>query len=104
MTESEHIAQLAKMTQVFVKPAPVKGKKYSHAYIRQMSIQNEEEEQTQLCPKAEGRIVQVDDKVMVLLQTLISCFKVTKVVLSSVGHSQSYANVVISMVLFNMEG
>ena len=62
MTDAEHIAHLAKATEAFRQPG--QSKKMSHAFMRQMSIQKEEEEQTHLCPKVEGRIIQIDDKVI----------------------------------------
>lgn len=66
MSDKERIAQLAKMTEAF-RPAGQGTKKLSHAFVRQMSIQKEEEEQTNLCPKIEGRIVQIDDKVIYII-------------------------------------
>ncbi|KAL4234758.1 hypothetical protein ACF0H5_006400 [Mactra antiquata] len=60
MTDEARIAQLAKATEAFV--TPLQGKKLSHAFVRQMSIELEETDKTHLCPKVEGRIVRVDDK------------------------------------------
>lgn len=70
MTDEARIAQLAKATEAFIKP--MQGKKLSHAYVRQMSIEMEETDKTHLCPKVEGRIVKVDDKVCLPLVNYIS--------------------------------
>lgn len=55
----------------FVKPAPpklgttskkVSFKNLAHSFVRQISIQDIEKEQVELCPKVEGRIFQYDEQ------------------------------------------
>lgn len=58
----------------FVKPAPpklgttskkVSFKNLAHSVVRQISIQDIEKEQVELCPKVEGRIFQYDEQVCI---------------------------------------
>lgn len=66
----EHIAKITKMFVTPVKSAPKKvSKGTSHAYFRQMSIEDVENEQTHLCPKVDGRIVRADQKVRRVLRS-----------------------------------
>ncbi|XP_052816876.1 mannosylglucosyl-3-phosphoglycerate phosphatase-like [Mya arenaria] len=64
--DAAHLEHLAKITQVFTKPLKNVPKKLtsqtSHAYVRQMSIEDVEEKQVHLCPKVEGRIVRADQQ------------------------------------------
>ena len=60
----EHVAKITQMFVTPVKTAPKKvSKETSHAFMRQMSIEDVENEQTHLCPKVEGRIIRADLKV-----------------------------------------
>ncbi|XP_052229236.1 trifunctional nucleotide phosphoesterase protein YfkN-like isoform X2 [Dreissena polymorpha] len=63
--DAAHLAHLAKVTQAFKRPLRTAPKKLTggtaSAYVRQMSIEAEEDKQTHLCPKVEGRIVKADE-------------------------------------------
>lgn len=67
--DAQKMERVAKITQMFAAPPKTAPRNISqgnsHAFVRQVSIHDVENEQTHLCPKVEGRIVRADEKVFV---------------------------------------